>query len=501
MRHGKSMAVALAVATVLMGLALPAHRSDANIAVGLSTSVATTTNASPLAITVPGSVAQFDVLVAQVVVKTTTTTVTAPSGWTLIRADNSAGANPLKMSSYWHVATAGDASGGSYSWSYTGTNWAAGGMLVLKGVDNAGPVDVSATATDTNSPSTAPAVTTTVANTVLVLLDALEKNDACSAISSGAFAYSVAPTGGGGNAKVAACAATRAVAAAGASGTTDFTISANDAAVLQTIAFRMPKASFSSSSASGAEATTSVSIPVALTGATSSTATVAFASSGTATAGASCTGTTDYMIAASPASFSAGTTSQTIAVTVCDDALGESSETISLTLSTPAQAVLGATTVFTYTITDNDLFVTPAADPVKADGTADTGLAWGAWAADPGATNVASANYVKLSNTGDQPTRAYTVDFTAASLTGQSDATQTIVLDSNVQFACWQDTTPGATSPTEAGSSYAFGATSATSSTSGSFSGLGNIVYCKYQILALPATLGDQEYVASYTVT
>ncbi len=457
-----------------------------------------------LVVNVPSGVLSGELLVAQVTVKTTAVTVTAPacSCWTFIRSDNSAGANPVKQALYYRVAGASEPT--TYTWTLGTSVKATAGMYALQGVDQASPIDAQGSnAVASATSGAASAVTSTVTNTLVLYFGGLERDATCALSGGPTKDYSVlVSSGGAATTKTTSCAGQKAVASVGATGAATFTWGNAAAMVFQTVAFRMPRAAFTSVSSSGTEATAAVSAPVTLTGASTKTATVVFAPSGTATSGASCTGTTDYTISpASPLSFAPGVTAGNIAITVCNDTLGESSETIILTLSAPAEAALGATTVFTYTITDDDLFVTPAADPVRADGTADTGVAWGGWAADPAAANVASTNYLKITNTGDQPTRAYTVDFTPTTFAGVTDATQTIVLDTNIQFACWEDATPGTTTPTEAGSFYTFGAASGTGSVTGSFSGLGNIVYCKYQIVSLPALLVDQAYTATYTVT
>ena len=50
----------------------------------------------------------------------------------------------------------------------------------------------------------------------------------------------------------------------------------------------------------------------------------------------------------------AGTLTTTIIVTVNDDSLDENDETVVVTMDTPTNATLGATSVHTATITDND---------------------------------------------------------------------------------------------------------------------------------------------------
>ncbi|MEZ4819121.1 MAG: Calx-beta domain-containing protein [Bdellovibrionota bacterium] len=62
----------------------------------------------------------------------------------------------------------------------------------------------------------------------------------------------------------------------------------------------------------------------------------------------------DYTITASPVTIVAGNISVDITITLVDDTLGEPSETVILTLDPPTNATLGATTVHTLTIIDDD---------------------------------------------------------------------------------------------------------------------------------------------------
>ena len=68
--------------------------------------------------------------------------------------------------------------------------------------------------------------------------------------------------------------------------------------------------------------------------------------------------------------FNPGETSKTIPITVVNDSTPESNETIQVTLSNPVNATLGANTVHTYTINDND---TAAAPTFVAAGTVASG--------------------------------------------------------------------------------------------------------------------------------
>ncbi|WP_343858626.1 Calx-beta domain-containing protein [Fulvivirga kasyanovii] len=107
---------------------------------------------------------------------------------------------------------------------------------------------------------------------------------------------------------------------------------------------------FSTTSSSGSEATASASLQVELSVISAQNVTVDYAVSGTATGGG-----TDYTLANGTLTINAGDQSGSIDITgIVDDQLVEANETIVVTLSNPANATLGANTVHTYTITDND---------------------------------------------------------------------------------------------------------------------------------------------------
>ena len=133
------------------------------------------TSPATLTINAPAGVSANDLMVAQIAVNGgTDTTVTAPSGWTLIRrTDNTTN---VGEASYYKVATASEPA--SYAWTITdgvGTPRAAGGILAYAGVNDSSPVDVSSGTSGGSSTSvSAPTVTTT---TDLDLVDGLFATD------------------------------------------------------------------------------------------------------------------------------------------------------------------------------------------------------------------------------------------------------------------------------------------------------------------------------------
>jgi predicted transcriptional regulator len=111
-----------------------------------------------------------------------------------------------------------------------------------------------------------------------------------------------------------------------------------------------PTVQHASTSSSGAESVASQALTVSLSAASGQDVTVAYAVTGIATGSG-----TDYTLADGTLTISVGATSGTITIaSIADDSLVETDETVIVTLSSPGNATLGANTVHTYTITDND---------------------------------------------------------------------------------------------------------------------------------------------------
>ena len=122
--------------------------------------------ATSLTINTPAS-SDGDLMIAGITVAggTNTTIPTPPSGWTLItRTDN--GTN-VGLATYYHVATASEPS--SYKWTFGSSAKASGGIIDYTGVNPSTPIDTTGTGGTGNSAAvTAPSVTTTLANDIVV---------------------------------------------------------------------------------------------------------------------------------------------------------------------------------------------------------------------------------------------------------------------------------------------------------------------------------------------
>jgi large repetitive protein len=133
-----------------------------------SSTANSSSGATSLAITAPSSVATGDVLIAGLTVSSNNTSITAPSGWTLINRTNS-GSN-ISAASYYHVVTNGASEPSSYTWTFGGSFAASGGIVRYVGVDTSDPIDASSIVAGNDSSPTAPSVTTTSANDLVVAL-------------------------------------------------------------------------------------------------------------------------------------------------------------------------------------------------------------------------------------------------------------------------------------------------------------------------------------------
>ncbi len=120
---------------------------------------------SSLTVNKPTGTASDDVMIAHVIVRTAGNTITAPSGWTLIKRQDSG--SSISTATYWKLAGSSEPS--SYTWSFSTSGEASGGIASYIGVNKTSPIDASnaqynsGTSTVSNS-----GVTTTVPNDMLV---------------------------------------------------------------------------------------------------------------------------------------------------------------------------------------------------------------------------------------------------------------------------------------------------------------------------------------------
>jgi hypothetical protein len=120
-----------------------------------------------LTINKPTGTVQDDVMIASIGVRPETATITAPSGWALVRRINNTTATQNSLAVYYKVAGASEPA--SYTWTIPSHTGAAGGIQTFSGVNTADPIDVEdGQTTAWGLVHATPSVVTTVADTMLV---------------------------------------------------------------------------------------------------------------------------------------------------------------------------------------------------------------------------------------------------------------------------------------------------------------------------------------------
>jgi hypothetical protein len=117
------------------------------------------------------------------------------------------------------------------------------------------------------------------------------------------------------------------------------------------LGWQFPNVQFITNSSSGGESLAAVSVEITLSSTSTADVYIDYTVGGTAT---STGGGADHDLADGTATITAGNTTTTIDFTVVNDVIDEENETVIITLSNPVNCSLGANTVFTYMIIDND---------------------------------------------------------------------------------------------------------------------------------------------------
>ncbi|MGH2500358.1 MAG: glycosyltransferase family 2 protein, partial [Candidatus Limnocylindria bacterium] len=191
-------------------------------------------NNSSLTVGTPAGTAQGDVMVAAIAVQGgSSATVTAPSGWTLVRrTDNS---TTIALAVYRKVA--GPSEPASHTWTFGADRRAAGGISAYSGVDTASPVDVEGgQSTSSGTSHATPSVTTTVANARVVTAHAAHANASWTPPAGMTERFDRVSSGGPQHASVEGNDAAQ--AAAGATGTKAATSSSSGVGVTHILALR-----------------------------------------------------------------------------------------------------------------------------------------------------------------------------------------------------------------------------------------------------------------------
>jgi hypothetical protein len=202
-----------------------------------SASSATNTPITGLTIAKPTGTTTNDVLLASLTLRGAAITITPPAGWTQVRTD----ANGSTVNQTIYRKVAGGSEPASYAFTFSvPVSAAVGGMVAYSGVDTTNPVDVHGGQTNASSTSvTAPSVTTTVADAMLVGFFGTGNDTSFTTPSGMTERFD---TDADGSSQVAGAADDVAQAAAGASGTKVATAGIAAANVGQLVALK-PSAS------------------------------------------------------------------------------------------------------------------------------------------------------------------------------------------------------------------------------------------------------------------
>ncbi len=120
-----------------------------------------------LRINLPTGVQAGDTLIASIAIQPSTGLVTPPAGWVFVRQDSQGAATSNTLAIYRKVATGAEPT--FYDFSVTNAAFAVGGIQAFFNVDTVSPVNVQGgNGTASANTHTAPAVTPTVAHTMLV---------------------------------------------------------------------------------------------------------------------------------------------------------------------------------------------------------------------------------------------------------------------------------------------------------------------------------------------
>jgi hypothetical protein len=125
------------------GMEIPVARAASIVLRSVSTgSTSSSSSRDRVTIAAPDGISSGQVLIAQIAVRGGVgVKLNAPSGWSLVRRDDSGGT--VTQAAYVHVVASSSSEPGSYTWTFNAGNDAAGGIAAYVGVDGAHAIDVS----------------------------------------------------------------------------------------------------------------------------------------------------------------------------------------------------------------------------------------------------------------------------------------------------------------------------------------------------------------------
>lgn len=129
-----------------------------------ASATASNSSSSTVVINKPTGTVDGDVMICIINANTSSTTITPPAGWTLIRSLTTPFIT-ANASTYYKVASS---EGSSYTFTLSSSQRNSGIISSFSGADNSSPINVEDGQTNANATSTAPSITTTVDNCMLI---------------------------------------------------------------------------------------------------------------------------------------------------------------------------------------------------------------------------------------------------------------------------------------------------------------------------------------------
>src|SRR5919198_350359 len=165
---GSTRTIAIAFG-LTMGMAwLVAPAADGATITFRAAGVAGNMGGTTLVIPKPAGVVSGDFLLAAITVRDNPGITPPSADWTLVRKDPLVGGptTVVTQAVYWH--TAGSTEPATYTWTFSTSQLASGGISAYIGVDSTAPINAMSGATGTGNTLTAPSVITTVNDALIV---------------------------------------------------------------------------------------------------------------------------------------------------------------------------------------------------------------------------------------------------------------------------------------------------------------------------------------------
>ncbi|MBT9612124.1 MAG: LamG domain-containing protein [Burkholderiales bacterium] len=194
----------------------------------------TNANSNQITITRPASLLVGDVMLSQIAARQSGVTITAPAGWVLVPGINPIVGTNIRQAIYYKVVAGAEPA--NYTWLFSSSQRVAGSVTAYREVSTSNPIDVYGGQANASSTSiTAPSVTTTMANTMVVGFFGLTRGNGITSPAGMTAGYA---TNAGGATGIAVRSANVLQAVAGATGNKVATTSTGSTNIGQLVALR-----------------------------------------------------------------------------------------------------------------------------------------------------------------------------------------------------------------------------------------------------------------------